>query len=299
MSVTIGRDVKEICRDAFRGCSRISSISVDKKNTKYDSREGCNAIINTQTNTLVMGCNNTYIPNSVISIAEEAFFECIALISIDIPNSVTSIGRDAFEGCYSLTSITIPNSVTSIGNEAFGGCYGLRSITIPCNLSSIDNFVFYGCNGLTSVIIPNCVKSIGSRAFQGCNLRSIVIGKSVKKVIHSTFENNPNLEDVYCYTENPPSTGENVFQSSMDYSPTLHVPAASISLYKTAETWKEFNIVPLTDDDPQPTSIKTYRTIAGKTNDFYSLDGHRIVKPQKGLNIVRMSDGTTKKTLEK
>ncbi|MBQ6209968.1 MAG: leucine-rich repeat protein, partial [Prevotella sp.] len=72
----------------------------------YDSRNNCNAIIETSTNTLISGCKNT-----------------------SIPNSVTTIGDGAFHGCSGLTSITIPNSVTTIGDGAFHGCSGLTSIT--------------------------------------------------------------------------------------------------------------------------------------------------------------------------
>ena len=105
----------------FFGCSKLSSIMVDANNTKYDSRENCNAIIETSTNTLVVGCKVTVIPNSVTRIGDDAFSGCSDLTSITIPNSVTSIGHFAFENCSGLTSITIPNSVTRIDTDAFKG----------------------------------------------------------------------------------------------------------------------------------------------------------------------------------
>ena len=86
----------------------------------YDSRNNCNAIIETSSNKLITGCKNTVIPNSVTTIGEYAFHGCSDLTSVNIPNSVTSIGTYAFYGCSGLTSITIPNSVTSIGGGAFG-----------------------------------------------------------------------------------------------------------------------------------------------------------------------------------
>ena len=88
-------------------------------NAVYDSRDNCNAIIETVTNTLVVGCKNAIIPNSVTSIGYGAFHNCRGLTSITIGNSVTSIGNNAFCYCSDLTSVTIPNSVTSIGNDAF------------------------------------------------------------------------------------------------------------------------------------------------------------------------------------
>lgn len=119
-SVTIPNSVTSIGTRVFFGCSSLKSIAVADGNTIYDSREGCNAIIETATNTLVLGCKNTTIPNSVTSIGNSAFSGC-DLISVAIPNSVTSIGEKAFSGC-GLTSVTIPNSVTSIGEEAFYWC---------------------------------------------------------------------------------------------------------------------------------------------------------------------------------
>ena len=90
---------------------------VENGNTKYDSRNNCNAIIETATNTLISGCKNTIIPNSVTSIGSHAFYRCTGLTSVTIPNSVTTIGNYAFYGCTGLTSVTIPNSVTSIGRK--------------------------------------------------------------------------------------------------------------------------------------------------------------------------------------
>ena len=128
-SITIPNSVTSIGSCAFVDCSSLTSIVVESGNTTYDSRNSCNAIIETATNTLIVGCQNTTIPNSVTSIGSYAFFNCRSLTSITIPNSVTSIRSKAFEGCSSLTSITIPNSVTSIGESAFSYC-SLTSVTV-------------------------------------------------------------------------------------------------------------------------------------------------------------------------
>ncbi len=129
-SVTIPNSVTSIGDYAFYGCSGLTSLSVEAGNTVYDSRNNCNAIIETSTNTLILGCKNT-----------------------TIPNSVTSIGEMAFIGCTGLTSVTIPDSVTSIGSYAFAGCTGLTSVTnYATTPQSINSNVFYDVNKSTCVL---------------------------------------------------------------------------------------------------------------------------------------------------
>ena len=104
-SITIPNSVTSIGYYAFSGCAGLTSIIVDENNTVYDSRNNCNAIIETATNTLIYGCKNTVIPDSVTSIGDNAFWRCTGLTSITIPDSVTSIGRYAFDCCYGLTDV--------------------------------------------------------------------------------------------------------------------------------------------------------------------------------------------------
>ena len=187
-SITIPNSVTSIGNSAFSGCDNIKTMVVRSGNTVYDSQNNCNAIIETATNTLIAGCQNTIIPSSVTSIGYAAFSNCSSLTSITIPNSVTSIGEHAFYDCSSLTSITIPNSVTSIGYNAFSYCSSLTSITIPNSVTSIGDRAFYKCSSLTSITIPNSVTSIGDNAFSGCSsLTSITIPNSVTSIGNSVF----------------------------------------------------------------------------------------------------------------
>ena len=98
-SVTIPNSVTSIGRCVFSKCSGLESIIIEDGNIVYDSRDNCNAIIETETNTLISGCKNTVIPNSVTSIGGRAFSECSGLISINIPNNIKSIGYGAFAEC--------------------------------------------------------------------------------------------------------------------------------------------------------------------------------------------------------
>ena len=187
-SITIPNSVTSIGYGAFHGCSGLTSVKVESGNVKYDSRSNCNAIIETTTNTLIVGCRNTVIPNNVTSIGHGAFSHCSGLTSVTIPNSVTSIGGSAFQYCSGLTYVTIPNSVTSIGNNAFFYCSKLTSFTIPNSVTSIGERAFCQCSGLKDVTIPNSVTSIGEAAFYNCtSLTSITIPKSVTGIGNYAF----------------------------------------------------------------------------------------------------------------
>ena len=110
-SLSIPASVTSIGQGAFSGCFGIEDMTVDSANPVYDSRNGCNAIIETATNTLITGCQNTVIPGTVTAIGANAFGDIENLTHIDIPNTVTSIGDNAFAQCFKLADITIPNFV--------------------------------------------------------------------------------------------------------------------------------------------------------------------------------------------
>ena len=154
-SIIIPKSVKSISDDAFVGCSSLTSIVVVDGNTVYDSRENCNAIIETGTNTLIRGCQSTIIPNSVTSIGENAFAFCKTLTSITIPDGVKSIGAEAFRKCDSLESITIPASVRSIEGWAFDWCKKLNSITFQGTIVQWEEIELGFCwrNGVPTAVI--------------------------------------------------------------------------------------------------------------------------------------------------
>ena len=127
-SVTIPEGVTEMKGGVFLRCPMMMHITVDKNNQIYDSRNGCNAVIETATGTIVAACNATVIPNNVTKIGESAFAS-LAFKEIILPDGVTEIGRWAFWGCASLNNITIPDTVKSIGAAALKKCTSLASIT--------------------------------------------------------------------------------------------------------------------------------------------------------------------------
>ena len=267
-SITIPDGVTSIGSSAFSGCRSLTSITVENENTAYDSRDNCNAIIKKATNTLIQGCQNTIIPNSVTSIGSSAFSGCSSLTSITIPNSVTSIGEyafhscaltsitipnsvtqighGAFEYCSALTSITIPNSVTNIGNWAFEYCSALISITIPNSVTEIGNRTFEYCSSLTSITIPNSVTSIGDGAFSGCsNLASITLPENLTNIGDTAFASCWHLASVVVKNSSPLTLNESYFSNPFrtQNNATLYVPKNSKEAYAVADVWKDFKAI--------------------------------------------------------
>lgn len=173
----------------------LESIVVAEGNPKYDSRGGCNAIIDTESNTLVFGCATTIIPEDVTAIASQAFRACENLTSITIPASVTTIGYYAFKDCPNLTSVTILGDLTEICEEAFIGCSNLTSVTISGSVAVIEDYAFEGC-GLTEITLPKGVTKIKASAFAGNNLRTVTLSAGIKKIDKFAFARN-DIETIY------------------------------------------------------------------------------------------------------
>ena len=217
--VCIPKSVTNIAYGAFSEDANIVSFIVDESNPAYKSQDGL--LLSKDGTTLVHGVNgDVIVPDTVTTIAEEAFYVRIGLTSIEIPKSVTNIGTSAFcycsgleevtipdsvteigilafANCESLTSVTIPDSVTSIGWGAFDSCSGLTNVTIPDSVTSIGSSAFSRCSGLTSVAIPDSVTSIGYLAFSSCSgLTSVTIPNSVTSIGQSAFSSCNNLTSV-------------------------------------------------------------------------------------------------------
>ena len=228
--------------EAFSGCSGLESIVVDSDNHNYDSRNDCNAIIETETNTLINGCKSTIIPNSVTSIGDGAFSSCSGLTDVTIPNSVTSIGPNAFKDCNGLTSVTIPNSVTSIGYMAFYYCSGLTSITIPESVTSIGGWAFRGCSRLTTINFnaTNCT-TMGSQSNPvfSTALATLNIGENVTNIPNYAFYGCSRINAVYSNATNPPTIYSNTFEGVSSNVP-VYVPCGRVSAYNNAQYWSNF-----------------------------------------------------------
>lgn len=140
-TVIVPNSVNDIDDYSFSGCINLTSIVVEEGNTTYDSRNNCNAIIHTASNTLMFGCINTVIPNTVTVIGRA--FAGVPLTSISIPDNVTTIGAAAFNDCSRLTSVTLGAGVTKIKVCAFQLCKKLTTLVSYAVLPPVcEEYVF-------------------------------------------------------------------------------------------------------------------------------------------------------------
>ena len=169
--------------------------------------------------------NSVFIPNSVTEIGDYAFYGCDRLDSVVVSTGVKSIGQGAFMSCRSLAKIAIPSNVTYIGAEAFAGCSNLREITIPDTIKYIESWTFGNCCNLRYVSLPRNLTSIGYWAFRGCISLAVVT----------------------CMADTPPFMDkESQCFEGVDCSDVeLYVPYESVALYKAAEGWNYFNVLPM------------------------------------------------------
>ena len=256
-SITIPSSVTSIGNYVLSMCPNLTSIVVESGNVKYDSRNNCNAIIETSTNTLIAGCKKTVIPSSVSIIGTAAFNGSTGLTSITIPSSVVSLGEGAFFDCTGLTSISIPNSVTSIGENVFAYCENLKTATLSNKIKTISFSAFSGCYSLTGIEIPNSVTTIDEEAFSYCeSITNITIGENVNSIGKCAFMSCNGLSRISTLNPTPPTCGENVFKNVNVSNVTLTVPTGSVSKYKSADTWKDFKYEQ-TDEDPSEPELPT------------------------------------------
>ena len=200
-----------IGKDVLLHCNNLSSIEVEEGHPVYDSRENCNALIESASNKIVRGSAKTMIPASVQEIGDYAFDCCEGIQSVQIPDSCTRIGEKAFFKCSSLQSVTLPEGLTSIDNRAFClcdtlseihlpasltslgdgvfmQCRNLREMTIPESITVIPNNAFFCCWKLSDVQLPSTLRNIGENAFPGCHFTSIDLPSSVRYIGPGAFQ---------------------------------------------------------------------------------------------------------------
>ncbi len=243
---------------ALKNCQNLTSIKVEDGNPKYDSRNDCNAIIETATNTLISGCRTTV-----------------------IPNTVTIIGHQAFRGA-SLSDFVIPDGITRIGERAFGES-SLSSVKIPASVKSFGRYAFSWCNNLTTVTIENKVPlAIDENTFTNRpNIDLIVPVGSVG--LYKTVDYWKDFKSIK-------DTEGNTEPAASPISLTLNVETAGTLPTLISETDKYLTTELTLTGNLNGTDIRLIREMAG--NDYLGQPTNGMLKKLdlSGANIVAGGD---------
>lgn len=302
-SVFIPKNVETISTiSPFHGCKNLSSIIVDSQNPYFDSRDNCNALIETSTNRMVSGCLTTTIPFGVKTIGEYCFGG-MYIQSIDLPNSVESIQMDAFSSPL-LTDLSIPASVKYVNEHAFWHCINIQTIKVDagntvydsrdnCNaiIHTSTNKLVKGCIG---TVIPNTVTNLGYRCFSNANVESVIIPNNVKEIEDEAFYGCQKLKKIYI-PASVTSIGESILYFYNNYPvevslgncvplqitsntfvnqscATLFVPYGSKAAYEAADYWKDFKEIVEVKPDNFLYANETTMKLGGKKTIALQLD---------------------------
>ena len=317
-SLKIPNSVISIGKRAFASCDRLYKIEIGN-NLQHIGKEAFQSTAIT----------NLVLPNSLLSIGESAFRGCEDLVSINFPSNLNYIGDHAFGNCSNLRSdIIIPDNVKEINNGTFSGCDKIPSITfgksierigkgafmacynlkikgkLPNSLITIEDEAFDNCRSFVSIEIPNSVKAIGSRAFYGCDMKgTLILGYSIESIGKEAFYN-CSPKSIISKMEDPCDIPDNTFSQYRygtyydgvtTWGTILYVPSGTKDLYQHTKGWKKFEKIVESELAGISSNMKEGITI----NKVYSLAGNEQQNLKHGLNIIRQSDGTTKKVVIK
>lgn len=129
-SIRIPAKVSSIGDTVFGYCTQLTDVSVDPANTVFDSREGCNAIVETSTNTLYQAFVSTRIPSTVTTIGRFAYSYVAGLTELRIPSNVTALAGVSVFSCGDLRSVVLPAELTTIGHQSFDYCDSLKTVKV-------------------------------------------------------------------------------------------------------------------------------------------------------------------------
>ena len=314
-SVTIPNSVTEIGGSAFFGCSSLTSVTIpDSVNEiKGYTFSGCSSL------------TSVTIPDSVTEISWSAFSYCSSLTSVTIPDSVTEIGKDAFSGCSSLVSIKLSDSLKSIGFGLFYNCKSLESLSIPGSVKEIyqeqrngSYYTFENCYALKMLRIEYSPEELMAyneyyaynygwsdwtkrievlyidRALKDDiyvpNLEKLELGANIKMVQINNLNYSDKLTTLESHALVPPTLPEMSNKQYMNVD--VIVPAEAFDAYQADENWGKFWNLQAGVDGVKVDSKK-------EETGRYDMNGRAVSEGYQGLVIIRFSDGSYKKILNR
>lgn len=181
--INIPEKVFMIGASAFRGCSSLCSVTVAPNNKNYTSDDGT-LFSKDKTKLLYVpfaaARERYFVPDGVIHIEKDAFYECTELTEVVLPLILRDIDMKVFSNCKKLTKkflrdfhgvvydketmkivqvwkqalyIHVFEGVSEIPTKTFLNCSNLRKIGIPKSVTNIEGGAFLGCKALDTIYV--------------------------------------------------------------------------------------------------------------------------------------------------
>lgn len=262
-----------------------------------------------------LGVSTIKLPRSLKSIGVAAFERCDDINTITLPASLAAIWSNPFTGCEKLSDYIVEE-----GNKNFKAKDGIltsydgkkiiafsvtKDITIPSTAEIIADGASFRNYNIETLVIPDNIKTIGHFAFQGChNLKTVYLGKNIESLGQIFMNGVEKLEEIYCYAVTPYHLAELNYDYKEEYyffdydyqklynTVKLHVPKGSLEAYKSAKVWRLFDNI----DEFEATDIdNVVNSSDNAPTAIYDANGMKRQSLAKGLNIIRMANGSVKK----
>ena len=242
-------EVTAIAYDAFRDCSRLTSVTLPptiRHIGKY-AFKNCTRL------------SSISLPGSIEMIDFGAFMDCTGLTTLTLGDGIKSIGNYAFGGCTHIKRLVVPNSVESIGVAAFMDCTSLSALIVSDGTKLIEEEAFAFCYNLSEVSIGNGTEVIGGYAFYNCpNLKKVTMGEMVDSIGSMVFSGCKLIERFVLMPELPPLVaGEWTFDPANFSTATLVVRKEMSENYICDEVWTKFNRIVNLEDEMIPGDVNS------------------------------------------
>ena len=173
-TITLSSNITYIGNNAFKNCPNLKQIIFKSASTystaSADAHSGSYAIT-----TLAVAISKKDPNNNIAFIGESAFYNCVALESIDVSRA-TTIGKNAFYGCSKLESVSLNDNLIKLSDSTFNGCLKLNNLQLPSALTEIGANCFVNCQALENIAIPATTITVGANILNGCTgLKKIVL----------------------------------------------------------------------------------------------------------------------------
>lgn len=288
-TVTLPNSLTYLGSSAFSSCKDLASISIGTGITEipYNCFSGCNALTSVD------------LPEHVTSIGGGAYSYCDGLVSITLPSSIQAVGASAFANCSNLEEVVIPDNVTTLGERAFQYDKKLKHVQIGKGVATLETDLFNGYESLSSVELSEGLTAVKKFVFQYCSsLKTVTFPSTLTTLSNSTcFGWTP---DSLYFLGTQPATGERTKDEPFYglYTQTkVYVPESAFDAYKQSTVFKKFfeedNLLTF-----NATGINTVKDTRIVPVMWFDLTGRQLSAPQKGINIVKMSDGSTRKIMK-